>query len=54
MLEPYPRNNHTGEIRANNTHITHANIMESISFWCSKFGYVFCVYSSVYIDILYE
>jgi hypothetical protein len=50
------RNNHqvVSEIRAENTHITHANTMEPILFWCGKLDYIFWLYSSVYIDILYE
>jgi hypothetical protein len=30
------------------------NILAPISFWYSKLGYVFWLYSSVYIDILHE
>jgi monomeric isocitrate dehydrogenase len=55
-VRTFPRNNPqvVGEIRAENTHTTHVNTMEPISFWCSKLGYVFWLYSSVYIDILHE
>jgi hypothetical protein len=55
LLEPCPRNNPqvTGEIRAEDTHITHANTMKPISFWCSKLGCIFWLYSSVYIDLLH-
>jgi hypothetical protein len=55
LLEPCLRNNPqvAGEIRAENTHTTHAKTMELISFWCSKLGYDFLLYSSVYIDLLH-
>jgi hypothetical protein len=55
QLEPRPRNNPqvAGEIRAEKAHTTHANTMKLISFWCSKLGYVFWLYSSVYIDLLH-
>jgi hypothetical protein len=43
-----------GEIRAENTHTTHVNTMKPISFWCSKLGCIFWLYSSVYIDLLHE
>jgi hypothetical protein len=37
MLEPRPKNNSQveSEIRAENTHITHTNTIELISFWYS-------------------
>jgi hypothetical protein len=55
LLEPCPRHNPqvAGKIRAKNTRTTHANTMELISFWCSKLGYIFWLYSSVYIDLLH-
>jgi hypothetical protein len=55
MLVSCPRNNPqvAGDIRAENTHTTHANTMEPISFWCSKLGCIFWLYSSVYIDLLH-
>jgi hypothetical protein len=43
-----------GEIRAEKIHTTHTNIMKVISFWCSKLDCIFCLYSFVYIDLLYE
>jgi hypothetical protein len=42
------------EIRAKKSHITHVNTMEPFSFWCSKLGCVFLLYSSIYIDLLHE
>jgi hypothetical protein len=56
LLEPHPRNNPqvVGEIRAEKTHPTHLNTMEPISFWCSKLGCIFWLYSSIYIDLLHE
>jgi hypothetical protein len=41
------------ESRAEKTHTTHANTIEPISFWCSKLGYIFGLYSSIYIDLLH-
>jgi hypothetical protein len=34
-----------GEIRAKKTHTTHMNTMKLISFWCSKLGCIFWLYS---------
>jgi hypothetical protein len=49
-----PRNNHQVTIRADKTHITHANTMEPILIWCSKLGCIFLLYFSVYIDLLHR
>jgi hypothetical protein len=56
MLDPRRRNNPqvVGKIRVEKVHITHANIIEPISFWCSKLGCIFWLYSSIYIDLLHE
>jgi hypothetical protein len=56
VLESCLRNNPqvAGDIRVENTHTIHTNKMKPISFCCSKLGYVFLLYFSVYIDLLYE
>jgi hypothetical protein len=56
MLELCLKNNPqvAGEIRAKNTYTTLMNTMELISFWCSKHGCIFLLYSSTYIDLLHE
>jgi hypothetical protein len=56
LFEPRLRNNPqvVGEIRVEKAHTTYVNTMRPISFWCSKFGCVFWLYSSVYIDLLHE
>jgi hypothetical protein len=56
VLEPRLRNKSqvAGEIRVKKTHTTQTNIIEPILFWYNKFGCVFWLHSSVYIDLLHR